>query len=437
MKISKKIVVILCTVALLCSLTACDGNKTTADTTTADTSSTLTTTGSNVSADDTADTEEGDEEVYSLGGDVTEKMIELSQLNIGNRVRLENVIKKAQSGQDITIAYIGGSITQGSSAGNELCYARLTTNWFQSTFPDITVNYVNAGIGATGSYIGVHRVDSDVIAKAPDLVFVEFAVNDTTENTERNKNSYDSLLRKLWNSESSPAIITIMMTMQDGTSFQDYHAEIAKSYDLPVVSYKNAILHVINDMNYIEWKDISDDNIHPNVAGHKVLSQLITAYLQKAIDEAASVTGDESNFTTSFTEDLYSSAKALSPADITPDEMSGAFEVREDNFGNFNGFWRCVAADGDFKDAKLKFTVEAKKIALFYGEIVGRGAKFDVFVDGEKVTTIDANFPDGWGNYVECVEISSFNETGTHTIEIVPLKAEAAAYINISRIAIS
>ena len=48
-----------------------------------------------------------------------------------------------------------------------------------NAFPDTEVNYVNAGIGATNSYLAVHRVDNDLLAHKPDVVVVEFSVNDS------------------------------------------------------------------------------------------------------------------------------------------------------------------------------------------------------------------------------------------------------------------
>ena len=41
-------------------------------------------------------------------------MISKSLLNIGNNRRLKAAIDKARKGEDVTIAYIGGSITQGA-----------------------------------------------------------------------------------------------------------------------------------------------------------------------------------------------------------------------------------------------------------------------------------------------------------------------------------
>ena len=67
-----------------------------------------------------------------------------------------------------------------------------------------------AGIGGTNSYLGVHRVDEHLLAYKPDVVIVEFSVNDTDKTM--NKYSYDSLVRKILSSASaalgSAAIVT-------------------------------------------------------------------------------------------------------------------------------------------------------------------------------------------------------------------------------------
>ena len=389
-------------------------------------------------ANDTSYADGVEDSEYVIDNGITDKMIALSELNLGNQVRLAEVMKRAEAGGEITVAYIGGSITQGSSAGDSDCYARLTTNWFEQTFPDATINYVRAGIGATGSYIGVHRVDRDVLSHNPDIVFVEFSVNDTTENTQRNVNSYDSLLRKIWNADSSPAIVCIGMTQENGTSFQSYHYSVAAKYDLPFISYKNAILHVINQ-GYIKWTDISDDNIHPNTAGHKVLTEIITNYLAKVNEGKDSVSGDESDFSVPATKDVYANATLLTPANCDVTDETNVIKLNADGiFGGFTGYWMGrVSADG-FGGAKLVFeNVEAKNIGLLYGEVVDKGPMIDIYLDGVLVTSVDANFPGGWGSYTEAVEIISLQESGTHTIEIVPQDTGDASILYVTGLAIS
>ena len=74
---------------------------------------------------------------------------------------------------------------------------------------------------------------------------------------------------------------------------------------------------------------------------------------------------------------------------------------------------------------------------MLFGKLVGRGGKFEVKIDGELVTTVDSNFPNGWGNYVECIELARYDQLGKHTVEIVPVNADNGAVINITAIAVS
>ena len=357
---------------------------------------------------------------YVIADGITDRMKALSVLIDGNKARLAKAMQKAKNGEPITVAYLGGSITQGSSAGNDLCYARLTTNWFEKTFPESKITYVNAGIGATGSYIGVYRADRDVTCKDPDIVFVDFSVNDTTEHTERNKASYDGVLRKLWFSDSSPAVVTIAMTMENGTSFQKYHSEIAEAYDIPMISYHDAILDVIKK-GHIIWDDISDDDIHPNVTGHAVLTEMITSYLQSVLDDIDNIdTSAESDLSAPFISDKYSTAGLVLPG--TPEVTnSTGWELKQDNFGNFGDSLRALSRDGSFEGVEpLTFEVNAKSIGVFYGKMTTNGGVFDVVVDGETVKTIDTDFSGGWGNYLEAEEIIDFDTAGQHSVQIIP-----------------
>ena len=376
------------------------------------------------------------EVAYELGGELTPTMLANSVLHKGNQARLAKVIKMLQAGEDVTVAYLGGSITQGSSAGNELCYARLTTNWLSEQFPSAKIQYVNAGIGATGSYIGIHRADRDVLAHDPDLVFIDFSVNDTFDRMNTNRATYEGLIRKLWSHETSPAIICLAMTQEDGTSVQDDHSEIAIRYDIPMISYRNAILDVINK-GYIVWDDISDDNIHPNVQGHAVLTQMITAYLQDVVDNLDSINTTEPELIgTSDSGMKYQNAEII----LTDDPRctsAGIFKQHNTTFGNFGIPWVAKVPGGTEVTDGLEFTVTAQNIGLLYGKVIANGGLLDVYVDGDLMMSINCAFPNGWGNYVEFTEIASFMTAGEHTVKIVPQSSDQAAAFYVSALAIS
>ena len=117
-------------------------------------------------------------------------------INSGSHTALIKAMDKARRGEDLCVAFIGGSITEGySSTSHDKCYAKLIHDWWVKTCPDSTISYVNAGIGGTGSDYGAARVGRDVLTHAPDVVFVDFTVNDAAN--EFYFETYEGLLRQI------------------------------------------------------------------------------------------------------------------------------------------------------------------------------------------------------------------------------------------------
>ena len=215
--------------------------------------------------------------------------------------RLRRLFCKAARGEDITIAAIGGSITEGahaktwndtgnnapqfnSSLDGEKCYFERIGDWFCAQFPNTKVNTINAGIGATPSFLGTFRLDQMVINHHPDLVLIEFSVNDISADDFLLKNeifeSYESIIRRLL--EIGIAVIIVVTMNQFGNSFQSYHLELADHYNIPAISYQNAIFP---DGELIcNWEYISPDDVHPNNVGHAFIGMCVTNYLENVIN---------------------------------------------------------------------------------------------------------------------------------------------------------
>lgn len=116
-----------------------------------------------------------------FGSDKYNSMISKSLINIGNNRRIKDAIDKARKGEDVTIAYIGGSITQGAGAKpiHTECYAYRSYVKFKDMFGKNggdNVHFVKAGVGGTPSELGMIRYDRDVLRDGkvkPDIVIVE------------------------------------------------------------------------------------------------------------------------------------------------------------------------------------------------------------------------------------------------------------------------
>lgn len=345
-------------------------------------------------------------------GMTTDEMITRAVMNTGNRARLANVMKKAQNGEKITIGMIGGSITQGTGAkSSQENYAFRTMAWWVKAFPEAAnkLDYVNAGIGATGSYIGVHRAERDLLSKKPDVVVVEFSVNDT--DPVRDLQSYDSLVRRILEQDNDPAVILLFMTQDNGTSLVETHKQIGYAYDLPMISYKNAVMPEIAAGTFT-WADISPDNIHPNTNGHGIAAELLWNYFNSVYADLDNIATDDLGFDAApVSDDRYKSPQILAADAITPTECEGFAETELHQ--SFPHAWHTDTA------GSITYEVAAQNIGiLYYRTIDGKSGQYDVYVDGEKVKTLDGNFENGWGNYAEAAEVYVSEGSMPHTVTV-------------------
>lgn len=344
-----------------------------------------------------------------------EKMLKESLVYRGDTSKVKRVIEKAYRGEDIVVAFLGGSITQGCNATNhENCYANKTYLWFKNRFPEINVKYINAGIGATGSIIGVHRVEEQVLSKNPDIVFVDFAVND--KDNKYNKIAYDSLIRRILSHDSKPALIEVFMSTDVLENVQEQQVEIGKRYDVPMVSFRDAIRNEIND-GKLKWSEVASDEVHPNDKGHEIISELLINLLE-SIDKDEDIKEKEDSLCGQpvFGED-YIKGQIMNANDVEVICNSG-FIVDTEGFQGFKNGWKINTTS--YKERILKIEVKGKNIFLLYKKLIKDNAgSFDIKVNGKYIKNIDCYFENGWGDYSETEILIEGDKIDKYTIEIL------------------
>ena len=130
---------------------------------------------------------------------------------------LPNVLSKLDAGEAVRIAYLGGSIT--AQPG----WRPKTLAWFGAEFPQARVSEINAAIGGTGSALGVFRLKHDVLDHEPDLLFVEFAVNDGGAPPDQIYRCMEGIVRQTWKHDPTTDICFVytltgnmLQTLQEG-----------------------------------------------------------------------------------------------------------------------------------------------------------------------------------------------------------------------------
>lgn len=186
----------------------------------------------------------------------------------GNVRRLQKVFGRMAEGGEVTVAYLGGSITEGYLVNSKQNYAYKTTDWLKELFANDNIRRVNAGLSGTSSTIGLLRVQKDVLDEKPDLVFIEFAVNDANDIT--SKLMYESLVNRIVNSETAPAVVLIFTVLENGYTCEEHQAKVGEAYGLPMISV-NAALSPEMESGALVWSDYAQDEAHPNNQGHTMI----------------------------------------------------------------------------------------------------------------------------------------------------------------------
>lgn len=268
---------------------------------------------------------------------ITDAMLTRSVRAEGNMARIAKALKKAKDGGEVTIGFIGGSVTEGAGAtGTEKSYAGRVAQWWRDAFPNATIRTVNAGIGSSGSLIGVHRVQEDLLTHQPDFVVVDFAVNDRAEEDPLETETYESLIRRLLNSPSAPGVLLLFMVTSDGSSAQEAQARIGNHYDLPMISYHDAIWPEVENGKYT-WSYLSGDTVHPTDDGHAIVASLLENYLLQVYKKLDSIGAVSTALPAPLTASRFEHAAILDSADLTP-ASRGSFSVMPTAYRSWKGW---------------------------------------------------------------------------------------------------
>lgn len=364
-----------------------------------------------------------------------ETMVSDSLISTGNNARLKEVIEKAREGKKVTIAYLGGSITEGVGASpNAKCYAEKSWKNFTQKYSLFhNAEYINAGMSGTPSSLGAIRYHRDVESKikqgkGPDLLFLEFAVNDREECTKGG--AYEGLIRRALKSGS--AVVLIFSVFRDNFNMQNTYIPYGKYYNLPMISIKNGVKSQFSNPNFSDW--FFHDYWHPTNEGHAFMADCIANLLEKADcqmpqkDKMAEILKRKP-----YKTDAFEILKMLTTHSVKKSKKGKKQEIKKVSAGGFKetdkrtGVYRFDGKDKfpyNWKHTKknskkpLKVKVSCDKFLVVYKlSKNNRTGKADIIVDGKKIKTVNGYDKDGWNNARIVLAVNEQSKK-VHTIEI-------------------
>ena len=190
---------------------------------------------------------------------------------------------------ELRVAYFGGSITAAPDG-----WRSLTTDYLRRQHPFLVITEISASLPGTGSDLGACRLERDVLLQRPDLIFVEFAVNDAKTPAEQIQRTMEGIVREIrrklphadicfvytasvhgiadLEAGNFPAAARAMETvaMHYGIPTVHFGVEVARRVKAGTLAFKAA-----TDAASGETPVFSRDGVHPTAAGHHVYLDVV------------------------------------------------------------------------------------------------------------------------------------------------------------------
>ena len=213
----------------------------------------------------------------------TNSLDSLREINIRNNLNNSRYIfTKTKKGR---VAFLGGSITQ--MAG----WRNMMREELKQRFPDTEFDFIDAGIGSTGTNVHAFRYKKDVLKNGKvDLLFVEAAVNDytNTKDSVKQVRGMEGIIRQAM--LNNPKLDIVMLHFVTSEFFPIFekrftpsviqnHEKVADYYKVSSIDLAQEIFYRIKSGEFT-WEKFG--GVHPLPFGHQIYRASISRLLDKA-----------------------------------------------------------------------------------------------------------------------------------------------------------
>ncbi len=345
------------------------------------------------------------------------------------RAGLGNVQAKLNAGETVKIAYLGGSITAANG------WRPKSREWFAKQYPNAKIEEIHAAIGGTGSDLGVFRLQRDALSHNPDLLFVEFAVNDGGAAPEQIWKAMEGIVRQTWRHNPKTDICFVYTFavgqekfLEQGECPRSASAMelLADHYGIPSVNFAKRIVELNQAGKLIYKQDtptaegvirFSQDGVHPLDEGHQIYRDVLAEAWPAMTTEKQPV-DHSAQLETAFIADNWEAAKMI-PIDATM--LTGEWEALPENEGLGKSFGNRLGKiwHSGTPGSRLTFRFQGSLLKIY--DLVGpNGGQVIVSVDEKTLPKPSARF-DSYCTYHRLATLNvaqGLNPQDVHTVTL-------------------
>ncbi len=202
--------------------------------------------------------------------------------------------RAARAGKPQSVVFFGGALAAGEGASdrNVTSYRALMEAHLKQSYPAAKFTFHNAAMTGTGSKFGMFRLDQDVLMIRPNLLFIDFTVEDKLTGTDRQTlASYEKILREVI-SEGTPVVQVLNATLDfAGKDWKHLgpprlrdHLEMAKLYNTGIGNSLAVIqIFLMNNLSRTREQIWTGDGAAMTDVGHRFIYLAARAGLTEAI----------------------------------------------------------------------------------------------------------------------------------------------------------
>lgn len=339
------------------------------------------------------------------------------------RAGLPHFAAKLAEGDPVTVALLGGSITNGN-----FCYRLQLSKYLEDTYPGTKFRWINAGVGGTGADLGACRLDEHVLRYDPDLVFIEFSVNGAYTP------GMEGIIRKIQRHNPETDICLLYSARESQVADYQHDAfpadvveeeRLAEHYALPSIHMAAKVAKLVADGSVV-WRGDPDDadpdvtvfsadGLHPATAG----GNFYAAAVARGLDKCLSATDLPAR--PLLPQPLYGTqwdgAATLSNTDIRLGDGWQMIDAAADPALKKYAKWWGTVLTTDTPGAELSFNIEGDMFGIF--DLAGPDSgELEVYIEGKHHSTLARHDARSKNRYHAAYTMVKLPSAGHHTITL-------------------
>lgn len=200
----------------------------------------------------------------------------------------KELLKEWPNNRTINLVFHGHSVPAGyfkTPTVNTIdSYPFQVLKQLKDKYPFAVINAINTSIGGETSISGQKRFKTEVLNHKPDILFIDYALNDRSVGLEGARKAWEKMIERAKKEGIKIILLTpspdLSVNLSDTNNELEKHSnqiiELSRKYNIGLADSYSAFKQIKKDCDCIA--DYMSQGNHPNAKGHSVIAAEIMKY---------------------------------------------------------------------------------------------------------------------------------------------------------------